>query len=172
MTFKTDYSQYVVGNNQEQGAHDGTDVIASEYATEEAVSRTDGSTFTLKSLDIGLSFYTQPTDTVTLTLNDLGGGTSTSVLALSQDFQTVTLNAANLTSVDFGPPAHTGYIALDNIVYADGIATPEPSTMLPVSIASLMGLVYGWRHRKTKPVPAGRHGTGCGDMACLRNTAP
>lgn len=152
LTFETGTFQYVSGDAIERGAHDGTDVFSAGEFSTEMVSKTDGTPFTLKSFDIGLSYYTRSTDTVTLTLDYLSGGSSTSVLTLSQDFQTVRLDAANLTSVSFGAPAHTGYLALDNIVYTNAVATPEPSTMIPAIIFGLIGLGYGWRYRKTRPV--------------------
>jgi hypothetical protein len=147
LNFKGAFFQAVYGDQVEQGAHNGTDVLINGYTTE-FTSKTDGGTFTLNSFDIGLSFYTNPTDTVTLTLNYLGGGSTTSVLNLTQNFQTVTVNAANLTSVDLGTPTLGGYIALDNISYDAPISAPEPSTL--VMIASAVPLGIGWWLRRRR----------------------
>jgi PEP-CTERM motif len=42
-----------------------------------------------------------------------------------------------------------GYFRLDDVsLTPNAAATPEPSTMLPAAIASLLGLGYAWRRRQ------------------------
>src|SRR5262249_27423985 len=95
LNFSSSFFQGVWGDLNEQGARNGTPVFIYGYSTQ-TIRTTDNSPFSLEQLDIGLSFYTQSADNVTVTLNFAGGGSSSFNLALTQNFQTLILNASNL----------------------------------------------------------------------------
>jgi hypothetical protein len=144
----------VWGDLNEQGARDGTPVFIYGFATQ-TIRTTDGSPFSLEQLDIGLSFFTNPSENVTVTLNFAGGGSSSFNLSLTQNFQTLILNASNLSSIQISSPnTSLGYVALDNIVFNEPANLPEPSTLALFGMAAATFAGYcGWRRRK-QPVSA------------------
>ena len=92
------------------------------------ITRAGGGSFTLTGLDIGLSYYANPTDSVTITGTKVGGGTVSQVFNLTDAFQTIAVTGFGpLTSARISTPnsGATGYVAVDNL----GLnAVPEPAT--------------------------------------------
>lgn len=85
-----------------------------------------GSAFNLNALDIGISYYnSNANDTVTVTGHLAGGGTVSTTLGVTQNFQPAALNWTNLSSADFTVGNGSGYIAVDNVNVSP---TPEPET--------------------------------------------
>jgi hypothetical protein len=120
--------------------------------TSSTMTKTGGATFTLNSLwiaehDRNLGDASQ----VTITGNLFGGGTIIQIVTLDgfhddtgglNDFQFVTLNWTNLTSVVFQATAGAGDrgFSLDDITVDNAVPTPEPASLLMWGAASL-GLV-------------------------------
>jgi hypothetical protein len=88
------------------------------------LTQTGGGGFFLAALDLGTSFYTQPTGTINYVLNFTGGGTESGTLDLTDTFQTFVFNAS-VDSVVLGG-VNDGYIAVDNINFTGGV--PEPTS--------------------------------------------
>jgi hypothetical protein len=122
------------------------------------LTRQDGNSFDLMSLDAGLSWYNY--DLVDeLTITGYGNsGTVTTNFSLTHDYQSFDLNGfLDLDFVTFsGNAIDTGYIALDNLLVMPSLtasnlppisgnpvaaptSVPEPM-MLPLFLAGLLGL--------------------------------
>jgi hypothetical protein len=107
-----------------------------------AVTQTGGGAFNFNSVDMTISWYDSlPTDTVDVTADFQGGGSSSETLTLMQGLQTYNLNYSNVSEVDITAPASdTGYWAIDNINYTS--AVPEPSALLPLLVLSVLVLAF------------------------------
>ena len=139
------------------GANNDTRDIEMGFG-EFTLSRQDGNSFDLMSLDAGLSWYNyDPEDELTITGYSSTGTVSTSFM-LSHDYQMLELNGfLDLDYVIFsGNAIDTGYVALDNLLVMPSLtasnlppnggspvtaptSVPEPM-MLPLFLAGLLGL--------------------------------
>lgn len=97
-----------------------------------SINRTDNTTFDLTSLDLGNSYYTHSSGTVTLTADYAAGGSFSTNLTLTDSFQRFNLGLKGLSQVRIsglddgeGEGYRVGYTALDNFNVA---AVPEPET--------------------------------------------
>ncbi|MFO1386323.1 MAG: PEP-CTERM sorting domain-containing protein [Chitinivorax sp.] len=113
-----------------------------------SINRTDNAAFDLTSLDLGNSYYTHSSGTVTLTADYAAGGSFTTQLALNDSFQRFNLGLKGLSQVRIGgldDGEGVGYTALDNFNVA---AVPEPETYAML-LAGLGVVVTAARRRKT-----------------------
>lgn len=97
-----------------------------------SINRTDNAIFDLSSLDLGNSYYTHSSGTVTLTADYAAGGSFSTTLALTDSFQRFNLGLKGLSQVRIsglddgvGEGYGVGYTALDNFNVA---AVPEPES--------------------------------------------
>src|SRR5579863_9767354 len=76
-----------------------------------AITQTNGAAFTLDIANMTISWYdTLPSDTLTVTADFEGGGTSSQTLTLIQGLQTFNLNLSKVSQVDFsGLASGSGY---------------------------------------------------------------
>ena len=55
---------------------------------------------------------------------------------------------ATFYTPNLGDPGEGGGLALTYHIISDGVAVPEPSTLLLLGMSTLGALVYAWRKRK------------------------
>lgn len=112
-----------------------------------SINRTDNAAFNLTSLDLGNSYYTHSSGTVTLTADYATGGSYTTQLALNDSFQRFNLGLKDLSQVRISgldDGEGVGYTAIDNFNVA---AVPEPETYA-LLLAGLGVVVTAARRRK------------------------
>jgi hypothetical protein len=83
--------------------------------------------------------------------------------------ETLTVTATSMTEkLEFDAHTNLGYFRLDDVSLTANAAvpTPEPSTMIPAAIASLLGLGYAWRRRKARREKSGDIALRDGRAAC------
>lgn len=106
-------------------------VMASGYS-DTNFALTGGGVFSLSTLDLAFGPFNHGgsrSDTTLVTGTLAGGGALTTTLTVGPQFQTYTLNWANLTSINFGELQNNSeYLAFDNINYSTAAAVPEPGT--------------------------------------------
>jgi hypothetical protein len=142
--FETGFYQAIWPSGR-PGADNGTPAFINGYSTE-VITATGGGSFTLNSFDLGLSYYTNSTDDVTITYNYAGGGSSSETVTLGQTFTHFDKTGLPaLSSWDISTPAAgSGYIALDNVSYN----APEPSGILLAASGLIVVGGLAWRRRK------------------------
>ncbi len=118
----------------------GTDALIYGFGEDFGVTitATGGSTFTLNSVDMAISWYDENTSEVipvTAFLN--GGGTVTEYITLVQGLQTYHFSFGDVTSVEFGGIAD-GYWLMDNVAFNNN-AVPEPGSLLTFG-SGLLGI--------------------------------
>ena len=120
-----------------------------------SINRTDNAVFDLASLDLGNSYYTHSSGTVTLTADYAAGGSFSTQLALTDSFQRFNLGLKGLSQVRIsglddgvGEGYGVGYTALDNFNVA---AVPEPETYAML-LAGLVVVGAAARRRQQQSV--------------------
>jgi len=134
LTFTASYdAQYIWGDNR-PGARNGTQSLIYGFSST-TITRTGGGAFTFGGLDYGQSFFSVPTDPLTVTLNLVGGGVQVFSLTSTQSFQTLT-TTAEVTSVTLSQ--NSGYVAIDNVRFNEiSSAVPGPAAALPFALMAL-----------------------------------
>ncbi len=117
-----------------------------------AITADDGGAFNLDGIDMTISWYDSlATDSVMLTADFEGGGSSTQTLSLLQGLHTYGLDLMNVSAVDIsGVKSGTGYWAMDSLT-SSAAAVPEPAETIPALIGfSLLALYQTRKGRQTK----------------------
>jgi hypothetical protein len=118
--------------------------------------KTDGTAFSLLSIDLARNFAFDPAPTVTFTGTLSGGGTVTESFTITTPvgtaaFQTFDFTGfTNVTSVTWGQPQLSdGLHQFANIHIANPV--PEPSTLVMSSILfGIFGVVWSWKKTTSK----------------------
>lgn len=124
------------------GAADNGTKFLSNGASDLTVTATDGNVFDLMGLDLGISFFNANlTDNITFTAFMHGGASNVQVLSIGRNFASYSFNLTGLDSFHISTTANHGYVAVDNINYAQaGTSVPEPTSIALIGLA-LFGLV-------------------------------
>lgn len=130
------------------GAYNGTASLL--YAVDPlTISATDGASFYLDRLDLGLSFYVPDGDVgglALLTLTLAGGGTQAISVTLDRSYSTVAVGRQVL-GLSISGGRSFGYVTLDNVVINDlPEPLPEPGSAGLAALA-LLGAGLAARHR-------------------------
>ena len=140
LTFATGYYEAVYPASGEQGANDGSRILVNGYSAL-TITAKNGENFLFDSLEYGQSFFTNPTDPLTITLNLAAGGTEIFDEISTDSFQTLTADVM-VSSVVVG--ANSGYVAIDNVTYGATSAVPEPGCLAVFGVG-LAGLLLARR---------------------------
>jgi len=136
LMFATGYYEAVYPASGEQGAGDGTRVLVNGYSAL-TITAVNGGDFLFDSLEYGQSFFTNPTDPLTITLNLAAGGTEVFDEISTDSFQTLTADVM-VSSVVVGE--NSGYVAIDNVTYGKASSVSEPGgiAVFGVGLAGLL----------------------------------
>jgi hypothetical protein len=159
-------SDYIYTWGKQPGSYNGTTSLIAGYGTYPgheskgffSFKETDGSIFSLSSLDAGTTWYsTKDGGSVDIIGHQSDGGILTQTLDLFSAYQTFMFDWSNLLYVDVMPNSKKGYIAFDNIDVSIAPFFPSPAPQaVPITAAvwlfgsALSGLIGLGARRQSK----------------------